>query len=172
MKLKFCAQEKEVAAVLREGRWPAACDPALRAHAAACRGCSDLVLVAQALQQLRADTMPAAHVASPGALWWKAQVRRRNAAVERMSRPIAVVEKVALASTAAAGCGLAVWQRTQIAGWLSWLGDITHSKAFRLDALWPAASNPSSGIMVLLIVSLGTFALFGGLAVYWLAEKE
>ena len=172
MKLQFCSQEKEVAAVLREGRWPAACDPALRAHVTACRGCNDLVLVAQALQQLRADTMPGAQVESPGTLWWKAQVRRRNAAVERMSRPIALVEKVALASTAAAGCGLAVWQRSQIAGWLSWLGDLPHSKAFRLDALWPAASNASSGIVVLLIASLGTFALFGGLAVYWFAEKD
>jgi len=50
-----CAREKEVAELLLRGRWPHACSAELRAHVAACRACSDLVLVTQNFRSAHAD---------------------------------------------------------------------------------------------------------------------
>lgn len=171
--LHFCFQEKEVEAALREGRWPGGCDPALRSHVDVCRCCNDLVFMAQTLEQARIETAQAAHLTSPpGVLWWQAQLRLRNGAVERIARPIAVVEKLALVSTVLVALGLAAWQWSQITDWLRWLADLSHSNAFRLDTLWSASSAGGNSILILLIASLGTLALFGGLAVYLVAKKE
>ena len=88
MMLKVCAFEKEVMQLLLRGGWPAACPDELRAHVAACRSCADMVLVTASFQREREAAVSAARIGTPGALWWRAQLRRRNAAVERIAKPI------------------------------------------------------------------------------------
>jgi hypothetical protein len=160
----FCSRQKQVAAELRQGRPLEVWDEALRAHVAAC---SDLALVAQALQQDRMQTVQAAQVASPGALWWQAQVRLRKGAMERVTRPMAVAEKFALISMSAAALVGIVWKRGLFLGWLVGLVNPPHS-----DAVQAGASLIDGWTTVLMAAGLGTVALCAGLTVYLLREKE
>ncbi len=170
MKWDSCLREEEVRTTVREGRWPEACEPALRAHVVSCRRCSDFVLVTQTLQQGRLETAALAPLPSAGQLWYRAQLRRRTGDLQRVATPIALAEKLAALCLLAAGAGMAAWQ-SRTPDWLRWLSDVTQSDAFRLNALWSPASS-SSGTLVVLIAALGAVALFGGLAVYLVQEKE
>src|SRR5580693_232629 len=105
MNLKSCPHEKEIRELVARGQWPVAAEPDLRGHVAGCRCCSDLVLVAGAFQRARAESVAAARPGSPGALWWRAQLRRRNAVIERISRPLFGAEIFALAVALLAGLG-------------------------------------------------------------------
>ena len=174
MKSYFCTKQKAVAAALREGRWQQATE--LQAHAARCSSCSDLVLVTQSLQQARRETMqelsqeaagPTSTQASSGALWWRAELRRRYGAVERMTTPIAFAERLALLGIAAALLGLIVWQWRPISGWLTDASNLFHSS----DS---AAAIPGTTevISLVLIVGLGGFILISMLALFLLTEKE
>jgi len=153
----FCSQHDAVAAALRTGQWPEGCGPALRSHVETCDSCSDLVLVARTLQQAHASATQAARIASPGILWWRAQLRRRNAAIQSMTRPVAVAEKIAVLVLLLAVAALAVWQHSQL---ITWISDV-----------WA----PLSSIIQVpgaLVVGLGTLLLFGGFAVYLFTAKE
>lgn len=172
MRLEFCSQEKEIAVALREGRWPDAADPALRAHVVACPRCSDLVLVAQTLRQARNEMARLAILPAPGVLWWRAQVRRRRGAVERMTKPIAVVEKLAVAVIVLVLLCLAAWQWNPISHWVLQFASVARPNTFLLDALWTPFSDTGGWILALMIAGMGTLALFGGLAVYLLVENE
>ena len=157
MKSYFCAQHDLVAATIQAGHWPAAADPALRAHVESCPSCSDLVLVAQTLRQSRTESAQSARLASPGILWWRAQVRRRNSALQSVARPVAVAEGVALLILLVAVIALAAWQHDQVA---AWLGTV-------FGPLSNIAQIPGA-----LMVGLGTLLVFGGFAVYLLLAKE
>ena len=157
MKSYFCSQHDLVAATIQTGHWPAAADSALRAHVESCPSCSDLVLVAQTLRQARTESTQSARLASPGILWWRAQVRRRNSALESVSRPVAVAEGVALLILLVAVIAFAAWQHDQVAAWLG------------------AVFGPLSNIAQIpgaLMVGLGTLLVFGGFALYLLLAKE
>lgn len=179
MKSFFCTRQKEITAALESGRWAQATE--LQTHAASCRTCSDLVLVAQTLQQARHETMhglslepgmAASRLASSGALWWRSELRRRRQAVERVTRPIAFAEKLALMGVPLALLGLIAWQWNKISDWLAWLMAPSNSSLLSPGdggATVPAATGV---ISMLLIVSLVGFILISGLAWFLLAEKE
>lgn len=157
MKMHFCSQHESVVAALRAGHWPEGCDPALRAHVETCDSCSDLVLVSQTLRQAHTQTMQQARMAPTGILWWRAQLRRRNAALESVTRPVAVAEKLALLVLLLAVVALLAWQHTQIVAWFA--------------NVWEPLSNMAQ-IPVALMIGLGTLLLFGGFAVYLFTAKE
>jgi len=90
-------------------------------------------------------------------LWWRAQVRRRNSALESVSRPVAVAEGVALLILLVAVIAFAAWQHDQVA---AWLGTV-------FGPLSNIAQIPGA-----LMVGLGTLLVFGGFAVYLLLAKE
>jgi hypothetical protein len=165
--MKSCAFEKEVSLALREGRWPTACDAALHDHIVGCSSCSDLVLVTDTLQHSRAYISQAALLPPPGVLYWRAQIRRRNGAVERMSRPIVFAEVATLAAALFA-FALAVYRWIDFVDWTSLRDHLpfADSRFHLADAL---AALPSS--TPLLIAALVFFVL-GGLAVYVLAHSE
>ncbi|MGA9069797.1 MAG: hypothetical protein WB424_06070, partial [Terracidiphilus sp.] len=119
MKLNGCAYEKEVTRVLLQGGWPVACTEELRAHVAACRGCADLMLVTASFQREREAAVSAARIGTPGALWWRAQLRRRNAAVERIARPILGAHLFALFICAAVVIAALTDQARQGVAWLT-----------------------------------------------------
>ena len=172
MNLTACPREKEVAALLAQGAWPQASAPELRTHAAACRACADLVLVTQTFQQARAHTAAASPLASPGALGWRAQLRRRNAAVERMARPLLGAQIFALAVNLALAIGFLGWQARHGLSWLTWLEQLPQNSPLHLDALWPSALFTSGWSPALLIPVLAMLALVGGVVVYLGSEKQ
>jgi len=163
--MNTCPQEKELAAALAAGRWPQACDAGLREHVAGCASCGELVLVMGALLQARSETVAAARLETPGALWWRAELRRRRNALERVRQPLAMAEKLGLAGVLLAAAFLAVWQRSHLAGWFNWLAGLSQSGAFQLGTLvplgWPMA-----------LAAAGVLISCGWLAVYFASARK
>ena len=167
-----CSREKEVAELLTLGHWPQACTPELLAHANACQACGDLILVSQAFRSARAGTASVATLSSPGALWWRAQLRRRYAAVERVGKPLLGAQIFALAVSLLLGLGILASQAKSGMQWLSWLEQLPQSSAFLLEALQPAALFDSGWSIMVLFPVLAVLALLSGVVVYLASEKQ
>ena len=169
MTFRPCSRQPEVHEMLANGHWPHACPAELRAHLADCRPCGELLLVTQAFQHSR--TTAAAQVKLPpaGAIWWRAQLRRRNAAVERVGKPILGAYDFALALTVVVASVFAVTQARHGLRWLDWLGQ---SSSAAVDSMNPSAWLSSGGTLMVLIPIFATVALLGAVAVYLAAEKQ
>jgi hypothetical protein len=172
MNLNSCSREKEVARQLALGQWPEASTSELRAHAAACRSCGDLVLVTQSFQRARAQATAEAPVASSGAIWWRAQLRRRNEAIERVGKPILGAQIFALSVYLLLVAGFLASQARHGLSWLTWLEGLPQAGAGRLQDFWPSTLLSSGWSLTLLIPVLATLALLGGVAVYLTSEKQ
>lgn len=171
MNLFLCSSEKELEAALRQGRWPHACDLDLRAHVDGCRDCQELVLVSQTLQKAKSNGYELARMRSPGLLWWRAQLRRRNEAIQSIAEPLALAEKIGLLGLLAAFCVL-VWQGGQSADLLNLFQGLFSSGFSPLEELWAAASGANVGIIVLGVAGLGTLAFLASFAIFWLGDKS
>lgn len=154
----FCSQHEAVTEALRSGHWPEGCDPALRDHVAACDACNDLVLVTQTLRQAHREATLSARTAAPGILWWRAQLRRRHAAIQSVTRPVAVAEKAAVVVLALAVVALLAWQHTSLTAWFA--------------NLWDPVSNMVQIPGALMVGLAALLCLFGGFAVYLFTAKE
>ncbi|HXS77577.1 MAG TPA: hypothetical protein VN753_15455 [Terracidiphilus sp.] len=161
-----CSRERELSELLQNGFWPQACSDDLRAHVASCRSCSDLVLVTEALQGSRRQSADLARLQPSGAIWWRAQLRRRNAAIEKMSRPILGAQIFALVITLVIVGAIALWQADTWSSWFSELPSVLH-----LDALIPS-SLPQTGILWIVVPVFATIALVSGIVVYLASEKQ
>lgn len=158
MKSYFCSQQEQVTAVIQAGQWPDGCEPELRAHVEACQACSDLVLVAQAFQQAGKTSLPMAHqLPSPGVIWWRAQIRKRNEAMERVIRPVAIAEWIAISVLLLAMAALIAWQHASMTNWLS--------------SIWPSFSGFTE-LPSVLTWGAGTLVILVGFAVYLLKAKD
>ena len=172
MILNRCANETEVAQWLARGGWPAACPPELRAHVSACRTCGDLVLVTASFQRARAETADAARIGTPGALWWRAQLRRRNAAVERIGKPLLGAHIFALLICLFVGAVSLAYQARHGVAWLTWLEELPQDFPLHLNQLWTSVLlNPGWTPMVL-IPAIATLAMLGGVVVYLASERQ
>jgi hypothetical protein len=166
MNLRACPREKELAGLLELGHWPHASSAEMRAHVAACASCRARAALTQAFRQERDRAIAQPRLESPGVLWWRAQLRRRNAALERLGRPIlgAQIFAVVLALVAAgAYLGLQLRQGA------SWFADL--SRALHFTALLPPAlqNSPLAGLAMVLLVAIG--ALAGGVALYFASDR-
>jgi hypothetical protein len=176
MTLRSCPREKEVSELVERGQWPQASAPELRDHVLACRACADLVLVAVAFQNARAETIAAAQtgqvkLGSAGAVWWRAQLRRRRAAVERIERPLVSAQIFALAVSLLAALGFAGFEARHGVAWLSWLQEFPQAATVQLaDA--STAGLFSSGWTWLLLAAAATLALVGGVVMFLTSEKR
>jgi hypothetical protein len=153
--------------MLARGHWPQACPAELRAHLAACRPCAELLVVTQAFQQDRAAAAAQVNLPASGAIWWRAQLRRRNAAVERMGKPILGAYLFALTMTLLVAATLVVSQARRGLRLLEWGSAVLHAQSVN-----PSAWLSSAGTLVVLIPIFATVALVGALAVYLTAERQ
>ena len=170
MTLFGCAREKEVAALVRLGQWPQACPAELRAHVSLCRVCEEVALVSGAFQRARAEAGSAARLEAAGPLWWRAQLRRRNAAIERIRKPILGAEIFALTITLLVAVGFLASQAGKVYGWLSWFEDLPRTLHF--EALWPSMPTSVDGNLWLVVPVLALLALLSGVVVYFASEKQ
>lgn len=177
MMLRSCPRESEVKALVERGQWPQACAPDLRAHVNSCRSCSELALVTTAFQRARNQALVAAKLDSPGLLWWRAQLRRRNAAVERISRPILSAQIFAIAINVVLAVGVAVWQARHDLAWLTWLQQLSQDVSsqwlgslLQMDLFRP--DTPALSGSMALIAALSALALVGCVVVYFASEKQ
>ena len=177
MTIGSCLHEKELTSLLTLGHYPNACSPELRDHVNTCRSCSELVLVTLTFQTARAQTASAANLPSPGLLWWRAQLRRRNAAVERVGKPILGANIFALSVMSLFAIAFLATQATSGLRWLSWFTQLPPAPAlrapqFHLESLWPSSLITSTWGLPLLIPACATLALLAGVAVYLALEKQ
>jgi hypothetical protein len=172
MTLRTCPHDTEVRLLLQLGHWPQSCTPELRAHVEGCRACGDLVLVTMAMRGARAESMKAAQLPPPGVLWWRAQLRRRNAAIERINKPILGAQIFAFAITLLMTIGLLVYQAKDGWSWIAWLASLPQSQVFHWEVLWSFASTKSAAGLLSLIPALVLLAIFSGAVVYLTSEKR
>jgi hypothetical protein len=170
-----CAREKEIESLLTSGHWPQAAAQELRDHVASCRGCGEKVLLRTAFRGARAAALQEARTVTPSAIWWRARLRRRNAAVDRVARPILGAQIFALAVNLVVLLVLVVSQATHGVRWLSWFAaSSTQSGAgfwSGLQALSPTALFSPSWTLPVLLPFLAIAALLGGALVYLAADR-
>lgn len=106
MNLGRCRLTRELQMLLQSGAWPLAASPELRAHVATCPECTAHARLTLGLRSLREQSMAAAPVLSPGLIWWRAQLRRRNEALAHIERPLMTAQILVLVVLLAA-CGSA-----------------------------------------------------------------
>ena len=168
MTLRSCSYESEIAQALKAGHWPDGCGAELRAHVDSCANCSDLVLVTQSFQVARSESERAPVQNSPSLLWWRAQLRRRNMAAERVSRPTTIAEVFALVVYVFVGVVFIASQYRHGLHWSSWWSEITPSHAFHFLSDGSGLVNWN---LLLLISGFGVLGLISILAVYLASEK-
>jgi hypothetical protein len=171
MTLKGCPRENELRDAMARGQWPLAAenDAELRAHISKCRSCSDLVVVSEAFGKARAVSTASARLVPPGILWWRAQLRRRNAAIERVTRPLLGAQIFALAFTLLAGVGFLVFEAMTSDSWRIWLQQLPQNAALDWsNLLASAAAGP-----VWMWMTIGpALLLLGGVAVYMATDRQ
>ena len=168
MNFRPCPQTSEVAAAVRDGQWPIACDPALRVHVEKCSRCAELVLIAEALRQDRAAVIESAPLASPDLLWWHAQLLRRQKAMQQVSKPISFAGQVSLGVTILSIIGLVFWQHAQLADWVVICTQFPNR--FGTYAVWSQAVGTFP--LALLMLGLAALGFFGGFALYLVCQRE
>ena len=168
--MSACRRENELAELLSRGHWPEASSADLRAHVEGCRTCRDLVLLKQAFRAERAVAANAARLESPGVLWWRAQLRRRHAAIERIGRPILGAQIFALGVTLMAAIVYMASQARRGFGWLAWFEQLP--RALHLEVLLPDVLQKYHG-ETWLVLSLGAMlVLTSGVIAYVASEKR
>jgi hypothetical protein len=168
MTLRNCPREKEVRELMDRGRWPQASAPELCSHVDACRACADLVLVAGAFERAREETMAVAKPGSAGAIWWRAQLRRRRDAVERIEKPLVSAQIFALAVNLVVALGFVGFEARHGIAWLNWL---QQSAASNIERLWLSGLS-GSGWSWMVLGSAATFVLLGAVVAYIAAERN
>ena len=180
--LRTCPREKEVKGLVERGQWPVAeaTAPELHAHISHCRSCGELALVASTFQRARAEAVGAAKVGPPSVLWRRAQLRQRNAAVERVGMPMLGAQIFALLVSLALAVGFAGWQARQGLAWRPWLEQLPETTMKHIDSgwnqmlssLWSSALPGSEWNWMVLLSAGATLALLGGVALYLATEKH
>ena len=130
MRFGTCSHEKEVGELLRGGQWPAGCGADLRAHVVGCGKCSELVFLRTAVQGLRAGDMAAARLEAPGVIWWRAQLRKRNAALVQVARPLKAAQMFAMAVVISFAAGFGVSELRHSSEWMTRIEAISLGPVF------------------------------------------
>ena len=178
MKLTSCPSEKEVRQLVARGQWPDACTTELRAHVGGCRACGDVVLISEAFQRARVESLAAARPVSPAVLLWRAQLRKRNAAMERIARPLLGAQIFACAVALFAAAGFVGFEARDDVSWLTWtywhdwFVQLPQAAAAQWDSLNSGSLAGSEWGWVVVVPALAMLLLLGGVAVYFATDKS
>ena len=177
MMFRTCSFEPELTQALKDGHWPNGCGAELRSHVDSCGKCCDLVLVTQTFQAARRESEHTAQslssssiVSSPSLLWWRAQLRRRNAAAERVSRPVTIAQAFAWIVVGLVGVVFVASQYRHGLQWASWWAEFSAPRA--VIQVPPAGTGPPDWHVLLLFSGLGVLAFLSGLVVYLASDKS
>jgi hypothetical protein len=130
------------------------------------------VLVTEAFRQERVVSEGQARLNSPGVVWWRAQLRQRNSALEKIAKPIQGAQIFALIVSVAVAVGFIVSQARHGLGWLSWFSGLRQTEAFHLGTLWSFVSMTSDWNLAVVIAGFGALALLSGVVLYLAFERK
>lgn len=167
MNLRGCSFEKDLVQALKAGHWPDGCARELRTHANGCELCRELILVTQTFQRARSESIHTAPAGSPDLLWWRAQLRRRNAAARRVGRPITIAQTFAWLTSLLVAIVFVASQYNHGLGWASWWPEITPSKVLHL-----LSANVGNWNLLLFLPGLGAVAVLSGIVLYLASERS
>ncbi|MBM3752074.1 MAG: hypothetical protein FJW21_13005 [Acidimicrobiia bacterium] len=159
-----CPHERDVLDLVAIGQWPARADAALRTHAAGCGICAEVAAVAVAVREWADDPRPV-KVPDAAVVWYRAQVRAKEEAARRASRPLLAAQLVALAAVI-----LAVVTIGPSAEWyLALLPDLS-LPALSLPTVHIPAVSTWSWLAWGTVAAVATLLLAGGLA--WILAED
>ena len=95
MKVIECPRESDVLDAVASARWPHRVPRELADHVASCAICADVVVVAEAMRADHDAVWQQADIPSSGQVWWRAEMRARQEAIRKASRPITIAQGVA-----------------------------------------------------------------------------
>ena len=167
-----CTCEKDIRELVESGQWSLAAPPELKSHAAQCRTCADLVLVASAFQRARTTTLAAAKPSTAGAIWWRAQLRSRQQAFQRIQRPLIGAQVFALVAVLVPIIGFIAFESRNLLAWFNSLGKLSQSAQLHAGDLSNSAASGSASGLIFVVVAAATFALVAGVALYFDAERK
>jgi hypothetical protein len=168
--MKPCPHETELQVIVRSGHWPDGCEPELRNHVEACNRCASQVLVLHAFQRARAEAVHAAPINHPNLLWWRAQLRRRNEALQRVSRPITTAQIFALCISVFAAVALLVSQLRKGWSWSSLLPDSSALSHFDAASFFAAVKTDWG--LFLLMTGFGTVVVLSAVVLYLVSDRS
>jgi hypothetical protein len=160
-----CSHHEDVRAVLMQGHWPEACSAELREHVAACRDCGEMVLVTAAMRKAREVSASRARLEPAGLIWWRAQLRKRQAAMESVRRPIWGAQIFAIAMSLSVALGVVGWAAREGAGWRGWIAAMSRIGS-SLNSLRESLS------LLPLAASVAMLVFLGGVVVWLTVERE
>jgi len=97
---RSCPREADVLDIVAIEQWPDRADAELRSHADDCPVCSDLVVAASAMVELRDEHAQRA-LPDASVVWYRAEVRAREDAARQASRPMLAAHGLAVAAVTA-----------------------------------------------------------------------
>jgi hypothetical protein len=154
MNLRGCSRLDEVRQSLTQGYWPDACAADLRMHVEQCSDCKNEILITTHLHRVRAEAVAAARPGASNLLWLKAQASRRNAALDRIGRPLAAAQAFAFVVILLAMAGIVA------AHW--------HSLTDRAESFTAILSDWGLGPIML---GVSVLVMLGCLAAYLTVER-
>jgi hypothetical protein len=170
MMLRSCRRSEDVASMVRKGYWPDGCDEELRAHIAGCGQCQEWILLTQSFEHARKASFDEMPQGSSFLLWWKAELRRRDAVLTQVSRPMMLAHRFAVMVGMVAVAVFLTLARTSFQGWFALDGLKSLWTGLHVDLLSFLASFGAGNVM-LLVSGLGAVALLGGV-VYLATDNQ
>jgi hypothetical protein len=154
MNISECPREHAVIEAVGAGLWPDRADADLRAHVSSCGVCREVADVAVLLQSDRDLAWRDAQVPASGLVWWRAEMRARAEAARVASRPMTVVQGIALTcALAAVVAGVGVWSGW--AGqWLDWLRSLVHVADWRVAAIADLSTLAQHGVFAAVVAGI------------------
>jgi hypothetical protein len=172
-----CPREQEVINAIVTGHWPERCEASLVVHAAECAVCKELVDVTSVMRLDREGLHAEMSLPSAGQVWWRAAIRARLEASQRVAQPLSWIFGISMAC--AAGLAIAavqlLWSPVQLAWgtsspgtWLTWFGVAEFARL--LPTLKDLAPLTSIGVFVLL--GAAACLMLAPLALYFVLSDE
>jgi anti-sigma factor RsiW len=171
-----CPREQDVINAIVTGQWPDRCEESLCAHAAECAVCKELVDVTSMMRLDREGLHEEMSLPSAGQVWWRAAIRARLEASERVAQPFSWLFGVSVACAAGLAIALvqllwspmqAAWGSSSPGAWAAWL-DLESSRL--LLTVTNLAPLTMTGMLVFLVAT--ACLLLAPLALYFALSDE
>ena len=171
-----CPREQDMINAIVTGQWPDRCEASLAVHAAECAVCKELVEVTTVMRLDRDGLHEEMSLPSAGQVWWRAAIRARLEASQRVAQPISWIFGISMAC--AAGLAIAavqlLWSPMRVAwgssspeAWAAWLELEFTRLLLTVTNLGPLATT---GVFVLL--GAAACLLLAPLALYFALSDE